>query len=136
MNRKQRSGVFMMEMIAVVCFFILCAGICIQTFVQADLISRKASDLNQGVLIAQSVAEVWKAEGPEGLQKQFLAEPAEDRADGYLMGFDRNGAPCKASDAVFGVRAELSDPGKAEITVSREGNTVYSLNAGRHEPCY
>ncbi len=134
MNRKQRSGVFMMEMIAVVCFFILCTGICVQTFVKADLISRKASDLNQGVLIAQSIAEVWKAEGPEGLQKQFLAEHEEDRAEGYQMGFDGNGDPCRIADAYFYVKTELSDPGQAEITVSRGGNSVYSLNVSRHEP--
>ena len=70
MRRKQHSGIFMMEMIMVVFFFILCASICILVFVKADRMSRDAADLNQSVLIAQSVAEVWKLEGTEGLKQR------------------------------------------------------------------
>ena len=36
--------------------------------------SREAADLNQSVLIAQSVAEVWKSEGTEGLKQRFDAD--------------------------------------------------------------
>lgn len=76
MNRKHPSGVFMMEMIAVVFFFIVCAAICIKTFVKADFMSRGAAELNQGVLIAQSVAEVWKGEGTAGLEKKVSGKRA------------------------------------------------------------
>ena len=73
MSRKQHSGIFMMEMIMVVFFFILCSSVCILVFVKGDRMSRDAADLNQSVLIAQSVAEVWKLEGPEGLKQRFGA---------------------------------------------------------------
>lgn len=134
MNRKQHSGVFLMEMTAVILFFILCAAVCIQTFVKADSMSRKAADLNQGVLIAQSVAEVWKAEGPEGLQERFQAEAFQSAGEGYVMGFDMAGQPCETGNAVFNVRAELSTAGKIEVTISRGGEEVYALRADRHEP--
>ena len=55
MRRKQHSGIFMMEMIMVVFFFILCASICILVFVKADRMSRDAADLNQSVLDRKSV---------------------------------------------------------------------------------
>lgn len=133
MNRKNHSGIFMMEMIAVVLFFILCAVICIQTFVKADIISRKASDLNQCVRITQSVAEIWKADGQEGLKEQFPSGMTEDNTESYLMGFDRNGSPCEIGEAVFDVKAQFTDSVQAEISVSREENTVYSLKVSRHE---
>ena len=133
MNRKHPSGVFMMEMIAVVFFFILCAGICIKTFVKADFMSREAADLNQGVLIAQSVAEVWKAEGPEGLEKRLLAYSQEDGSDGYAMGFDKSGNPCEKEKAVFDVRTDLAGPGHAEVAVSKNGKQIFTLTVTRHE---
>lgn len=129
MNRKHHSGVFMMEMIAVVFFFILCAGICIQTFVKADSMSKKAMDLNQAVLIAQSVAEVWKKEGTEGLLERFLAE---DQEEAYAMAFDKNGDPGK-EEAYFSVRAWKTEPGQLEITVSRQEQELFKLSVRSHE---
>ncbi len=70
MSRKQHSGIFMMEMIIVVFFFILCSSVCILVFVKGDRMSRDAADLNQSVLIAQSVAEVW-AGGTGGAETAF-----------------------------------------------------------------
>jgi hypothetical protein len=133
MIRKHPSGVFMMEMIAVVFFFILCAGICIKTFVKADIMSREAADLNQGVLIAQSVAEVWKAEGPEGLEKEFQAYGQEEESGGYTMDFDQSGNPCEKEKTVFDVRADITGPGHVDVTVSRNGKRVYTLTVTRHE---
>lgn len=63
MNRKSGSGSgpFLMEMLVVVGFFIICASICVLVFVKADNISRDARDMNQAVLKAQSLAEEMKA---------------------------------------------------------------------------
>lgn len=75
MNKKSGSGtaMFMMEMIMVVFFFILCASTCILIFVKANQMSSLANDTNRGVVGAESVAEVWKAEGVEGLKERMLA---------------------------------------------------------------
>ena len=52
MNRKSGSGSgpFLMEMLVVVGFFIICASICIMVFVKSDNISRESRDINQAVL--------------------------------------------------------------------------------------
>ena len=52
MNRKSGSGSgpFLMEMLVVVGFFIICASICVLVFVKADNISKDARDINQAVL--------------------------------------------------------------------------------------
>ncbi|MEY8356329.1 hypothetical protein AALB39_23680 [Lachnospiraceae bacterium 54-53] len=132
MNKKRHSGVFLMEMAAVILFFILCAAVCIQTFVKADSISRKAADLNQGVLIAQSVAEVWKAEGAEGFEKRFQAGSPGAGGE-YEMGFGMDGRPTGMEQAVYDVKAEISLPGKLQVTVSRGEEEVFSLEADRQE---
>lgn len=77
-NRKNSSGagLFLMEMIMAVFFFILCASTCIMVFVKADGMSRTARDINRSVVEAESIAEVWKLRGAEGLQAQFGAQPA------------------------------------------------------------
>ena len=74
MESKRDSGtaMFLMEIIAVVCFFLLCAGVCILAFVKANHLSRLAKDVNYASLAAESVAEVWKAQDMEGLGRQFF----------------------------------------------------------------
>ncbi len=65
------SGIFLMEMIMVCGFFLLCAAVCIRVFIQADHMSRRAREMNQSVLAAESLADRWKVgaaenEGPSG----------------------------------------------------------------------
>lgn len=66
MNKKSGSGSgpFLMEMLAAVGFFIICASICVSVFARADRMSRQAMDLNQGVLAAQTVAEELRSGEP------------------------------------------------------------------------
>ena len=84
MKSKRDSGtaLFLMEMIAVVCFFILCASICILVFVRANNLSRLAKDTNYASLAAESVAEVWKAEDEAGLKEHF--QMSGDGASGTI----------------------------------------------------
>ncbi len=75
MNRKSGSGsgMYIMEMIVAVCFFMICASTCILAFAKADRISRLASERDHAVSAAQSVAEIWKAEGTKGLVERMDA---------------------------------------------------------------
>lgn len=70
MNSRKRSGsgIFLMEMIMVCGFFLLCASVCIQVFLRADSMSRLAREKNQAVLAAESLADTWKAYGMEGIE--------------------------------------------------------------------
>ena len=49
-TKKSGSGIFLMEMIMVCGFFLLCAAVCVRAFVQADSLSRMAREKNQAVL--------------------------------------------------------------------------------------
>jgi len=84
------------------------------------------------VLIAQSVAEVWKAEGPEGLENRFQAYGQEGGSLGYTMDLDKSGNPCEKEKAVFDVKADIAGLGHAEVTVSKNGKRIYTLTVTRH----
>lgn len=80
MENKRDSGtaMFLMEMIAVVGFFSLCAGVCILAFVKANHLSSLAQDTNNASLAAESVAEIWKSQDNEGLADRFLMSGDEE----------------------------------------------------------
>lgn len=87
------SGIFLMEMIMVCGFFLLCAAVCIRVFVRSDAMSRLAREKNQAVLAAESLAETWKAEGMEGVLAQAFAEQESlGEETHYTLFFDKDWA--------------------------------------------
>lgn len=133
MNRKSHSGVFLMEMIGVVFFFLLCVGICTRIFVKADLISREAADLNRAVLIAQSSGEVYKERGNEGLKEIFSLQEGDAKADSYLMKFDKNGDSITNGQAVFVAEADFQEKDEMILAIKKGEKVLYSLTVKRHE---
>ena len=91
MNSRKRSGsgIFLMEMIMVCGFFLLCAAVCIRVFVRSDAMSRLAREKNQAVLAAESLAETWKAEGMEAFAA-VQVRPLSDGETAYTLFFDKN----------------------------------------------
>jgi len=59
--KRSKSGLFLMELIILICFFALAAVICVQLFAAAHTISRRSADIQMAVLHAQNVAEAFKA---------------------------------------------------------------------------
>lgn len=78
MREKAGDGNWM-EMMAAICFFILCLSQCVLVFGISDQISRRSRELNQAVILAESVAEVWKIRGNRGLVEHLGFEEAERR---------------------------------------------------------
>lgn len=60
-GNSSKSQIFLMEFICVVMFFALCAALCINAFVKADGISKEGHELNETLLLAQSMAETIKS---------------------------------------------------------------------------
>lgn len=133
MNRKSHSGVFLMEMIGVVFFFLLCAGICTRIFTKADLISREASDLNRAVIIAQSSCEVFKEKGKEGLKEVFALKEGGSNGEPSRMEFDKNGEPMTSGQAVFSAEADFQETDEMVLTVKKGEKILYTLTVNRHE---
>ena len=107
MNSKSGSGsgLFLMEMIVVVFFFILCASTCILVFVRSNHMSQLAKNINQSVLQSESIAECWKSSTEEaGLTVMNGQKQGQGQ---YLFYWDQNWeSVTDASEASF--IAELS----------------------------
>lgn len=140
MNKKSGSGtaMFMMEMIMVVFFFILCSGTCIQVFARADSMSRLAKDINQGVIAAESVLEVWKAEGRAGVIKRFKAT-ADETEGSCTIYWDTNwkvtsqSGPAVYSGAVAWNTADGLDAAVVGILRLEDQTMLYSLTAKKYQ---
>lgn len=90
MNSKSGSGsgLFLMEMIVVVFFFILCASTCILVFVRSNHMSQLAKNINQSVLQSESIAECWKS-SKEGAVLTVMNGQKQGQAQ-YLFYWDQN----------------------------------------------
>lgn len=151
MNKKNGSGsgMFMLEMIMAVFFFLLCSGICVMAFVKADRMSHLAQDTNQAVMIAESMAETWKVGGKELLEEKtgaISSNPEETGKDedsrqavctAYL---DQNGEQAAAESDVFftGILTQKEKNGleTAEITVirQRDQKQLFTMTTARYVP--
>jgi hypothetical protein len=134
MESKRDSGtaMFLMEIIAVVCFFILCAGVCILAFVKANHLSRLAKDVNYASLAAESVAEVWKAQDMEGLERQFFMSMEGETG---VICWDNQWNPVEdEKTADFSAQIDLAGDGSVEearIRIRRlqDGTELFELSA-------
>lgn len=134
MKDKRDSGtaMFLMEMIVVVCFFILCAGVCILAFVKANYLSSLSKDTNYASLAAESVAEIWKAEDARGLEVRFLM--SKDGETGVIY-WDSQWNPVEDEKAAdYRARVSLTREGlveEAQIQIRRlkDDTELFELNA-------
>lgn len=128
MNSRKRSGsgIFLMEMIMVCGFFLLCAAVCIQVFMRSDAMSRLARERNQAVLAAESLAETWKAGGIEALTAKEGRELSEGET-GYTLFFDQN---WKLMDAPDGYQEDSLNEAffAAELTLGEEAAGEGKMN--------
>jgi hypothetical protein len=121
------SGLFLMEMIVVVFFFVICASQCILAFATSEKMSRQGRELNQAVTMAESIVEVWKQEGTNGLTNRlgFSEEsaPGSDGSQVYLAKMDGEWRPAGSAegDNWRVARIEIrEEDGMAEATVTME----------------
>lgn len=59
MKARSKSSLFLMELIVVILFFSLASTVCIQLFVKSHLLGKDTEALNNSVLQAQNLAEVF-----------------------------------------------------------------------------
>ncbi|MGL5437149.1 MAG: hypothetical protein ACRDBO_17535 [Lachnospiraceae bacterium] len=144
MNKKNSSGsgVFLMEMIMVVFFFIICASVCILVFVKANHMSRLAKDTNQSVIAAESIAEVWKQEGEAGLIEWMNAvglEAAREDTNGVAIYWDTGWKLAKQPDqAAYQAEVIWEDTdGLAQATIVLVRNDdlkeLFSMEVNRYQ---
>ena len=117
MKRKRTSYAFLLEMIWVCAFFLICASIFVMAFAKAEQISRQADVLNQAVQATSNVMEEALAGFPDEEEWFESISSAYDTED-------------------FSVELECSsENGLAYFTVtamdSKDGTVIYSLQSAK-----
>lgn len=136
MNRKSgsRSGLFMMEMLVVVFFFILCAGICIMVYVRANNMSQLGQDTHRGVNAAQSLAEYLQAYGEEGLAEYF---DGQEKDGEYYFYWDKDWQKvAEEKDAAYAASVSVTRENhmmKGNIAIEKGKTPIFQMDTLKYE---
>lgn len=119
-----RSGLFIGELTIAVLIFALCMTVCIRILVKAHTISEESTALNRAVFLAENSAEAFRtAEDLEALALLLGGQASENRCEAQVDGFTLAVTINRAGNLKT-----------AEITVSNEKGTVYSLESSVYVP--
>lgn len=121
---KNRSFLPLMEILLTIAVFAIASVICLQGFTKANDISKRRSELDAAVLLAQDTCEVLKySRGDMDLAAELTEGKVTD--GGMVIYRDVNGVRFTVK-----VTADVSNDGigKANVTVSTSARDVYELN--------
>ncbi len=132
-----KSGLFLLELMAVIFFFSISAAICLQMFVYASNTAENAENLSYATLAARSVAECYQA--TEGDLEQ-VAEVLRcfTQEDILQIGYDSQWQPTQEIPEYL---LNLTQSGRqGDISVIQIGDsdpiftlTVYAMDSGGGE---
>ena len=129
MNKRSGSGsgIFLMEMMVVVFFFMLCASTCILAFAKSDRMSRLAWERDHAVSAAQSVAEIWKLseEQQEGEQSLYWIadwEETENKSEAVYTG---SLTETSKEDGIQNLQIVIREAGE-------DGEELFALDAAKY----
>ena len=129
MNKRggSGSGIFLMEMMVVVFFFMLCASTCILAFAKSDRMSRLAWERDHAVSAAQSVAEVWKLseeqqEGEQSLYWNADWEETENQSEAVYTG---SLTETSKEDGIQNLQIVIREAGE-------DGEELFALDAAKY----
>lgn len=123
MIERQRSSLFLIELLLALLFFALIAAVCVQIFVSAHQLSAADATAGRAALLAQSAAETYKAASGD---LRLVAEnlPLLTAEAGALRQYyDQDGRPCPEAEAAYILLLTAEDaapPGlrQARLTLS------------------
>ena len=78
MKRERTSYAFLMEMIWVCAFFLICSSIFVLAFAKAEQISRRADVLNQAVQAASNTMETAFSRQPDSISDSIAEKYSTD----------------------------------------------------------
>ena len=120
MKRERTSYAFLMEMIWVCAFFLICASIFVTAFAKAEQISRKADVLNQAVQASSNMMEEALASFSED------SDQLELLADSYATDDFSISLECSTEDGLTTVTVTAVNP--------ENGTVIYSLQSAKALP--
>ena len=135
---KSKSSLFLMEFIIILMLFAVCAAICMQLFAATDMLSRRTTELNKSVAVAQSFVEVMRSEDGEiNSMLKYYPEAIIMGESNLEIFYDSEFVSCGYSDADYICEVALSQDEAIvdiEVRVSRieDSECIYTLEASKY----
>nr|WP_122012960.1 hypothetical protein [Maliibacterium massiliense] len=134
---KSRASLFLLELLIVILFFALAAGVCVNLFAQAHIAARQGTELTQATLQAQSAAECVQAACGDQTQAARLLGAARAQDGTLCVLFDANWQPTRDAHAgayTLQVRCEtVQGLQQTRIEICRaDGAQIYQLQLAQY----
>ena len=140
-RRNSKSALFLMEMIIMILFFAVASGICVNLFAKAAIMRDRSSDLTNGMIQAQSIAETFKHyDGDIKSISEKLQATTEN--DCLVIYFDENWSKTNIKDSytykaiVSSINVTPTNLVTSEVSVSKlkgeESSTLCSLRVSKY----
>lgn len=120
--RTERTSVLLIELMSMLCVFVICAAVCLSIFAASANLSKSSEQLNTAAILAQNTAEQWKSVGGDAARYRNLA-------GGDRLYYSRDMAPADEAGAYYTLTLAVIDKAinQAEISVFAEGKTIFQL---------
>lgn len=139
--RTHKSSLFLIELILAIAFFSLASAVCLQLFVKSHLLSRETTQLNTGVNLVTSTAEIFRQNyGDMDAIADLLPELQQQKSvDFYSAYYNEDGVPCTKADAAYKLTLTpdyTEDMALATIKISltEDNHSIYELPVQIHVP--
>jgi hypothetical protein len=116
-QNASRTGLFLIELILSIFFFIIAAAVVLQLFVNSHFISNKTISINNALLYSQNMSEVFLSDNGnfdsvKDLYSSQLVEVPGAPDNIILLLFDKSWIPVNDyEDAEYSIVADYSDDG-------------------------
>lgn len=114
-RRASRSGLFLIELILSIFFFIIATAVVLQLFVKSHILSKDTVSINNAILYSQNMSEVFLAnDGDFAKVKELYSDVLEDKGECIVILFDKDWTPITDSEnttALYSVVADYANDG-------------------------
>lgn len=128
-GKRRPMNLFFIEIIIALLFFSISGAVIMKVFAVADGKTRKSALLEEVILTAQSIAELYSSDGD--------AEAAVREAAGTAEYEDLSAVPLEGGRVVLCVSESREDSGAGELrklsmTFTLDGSEIYSLDCSAY----
>lgn len=136
-SKHAQSSLFLMEMMVVILFFALTSAICVHLFAQSYQTAKHSEDLTNGVLQAESAAELYKSTAGDLQQTAELLDAKWEAAGSLTVLYDAHWQIVQQDGAYQLTMSAVQETliPTAEIVISTlEGKEIYRLTVKAYQP--
>lgn len=133
---KSKSSLLLMEIIITIGLFMICGAICIKFFVNAYLMDKKSTELDNAVVLASSSMEVMLSKGNEENNLKIYYPHGESQNEKYFIYFNEDNQECEKDSAYYIVTNSFTEDGniknlKSTVSAGSDGHVIYELESAK-----